>query len=89
MVGVAVGVVSSKRIAAKIVGQIAPNGMDVITVSLGTVVLCQQVPALNSEVVRLAGLKPTGPHEMQLIEPLTGELLGLSVSKIVVDDGDI
>src|SRR5215210_7730882 len=80
---VVLGVVTGQKVLAPIVGEVPPDGMDMVGAVLGIVVLDQERRALDGVVVPLARLFPTGPGEGDWLEagpldllPLVGGDLG-------------
>jgi hypothetical protein len=71
------GVVAGKRVAAEVVGEVAPDGMDVVRAALGVVVFDQQPLALDPVIVRLAALGAAGPGEAQPVELLIDQARSL------------
>ena len=72
-----------ERVAAEVVGQVPPDGVDVVRAALGVVVLDEDPLALDPIVVRLAPLGAARPEEAQAVELavdqarlLVGELIG-------------
>ena len=77
------GIVAGERVAAEVVGQVPPHGVDVVHAALGVVVLDEHPLALDPIVVRLAALGAARPKEAQSVELpvdqarlLVGELVG-------------
>src|SRR6266571_7332118 len=60
-------VVRPQGVFAKVVLEIAPDGVDVIGVVLGIVVLHQKSRALNAIIMALAGFQSARPGEMKVI----------------------
>jgi hypothetical protein len=77
--------VLGQRVSAKIVGEIAPDGVDVIGPVLGVVVLDGEALADDAVVMPLAGLQAPHPDESELVpsplfdpsQPLGGDGLAL------------
>ncbi len=57
------GVVLGEEVSAEVAFGVAPDGVDVVRVVLGVVVLDEQVGALDAVVVLLAYLEAAGPDE--------------------------
>ena len=62
------GIVARERIAAEVIGQVAPHGVDVVRAALGIVVFDEHPFALDPVVVRLAPLGAARPDEGEAIE---------------------
>ena len=60
------GVVLREEVSAEVAFGVTPDGVDVVGVVLGVVVLDEQVGALDSVVVLLAGLQASCPDEDQV-----------------------
>ena len=61
--------VLAQQVAAEVVGEVAPDRVDVVAVVLGVVVLDEERRPLDPVVVLLAALGLAGPRERDLLQP--------------------
>src|SRR3954449_8811440 len=69
--------------------RVAPDGVDMVHVALGVVVLDEQPGALQPVIVRLVPLGTAGPGEVDLAESVAGELGRLPVGELVGDAPEV
>jgi hypothetical protein len=78
---VEVGAVAGEDVVAEVCGGVPPDAVNVVDVSLRVVVFGEQARSLQSVVVRLSALEAAGPCEVNCVQLVAGELLGLPLSE--------
>ena len=73
----------SEEIVSPIVSQISPDGVGVVCVVLGVVVLHQEARSVQSIIVRLSPFRCTGPGKMNVFFPFFLNPVHLNVGEIL------
>ena len=82
-------VMQPQKIQTEIALQVAPDGMNMISIFLGVVILDEEKRAVEAVIMRLAGLFGTCPGEVDGVQVRISNLRLLDTSKIIRQSIDI